>query len=145
MDARPFETIKDILRCLNLVQSLYKGRNAPIWRKREPTYMKLSGTDRLTPIIPEIVEVCSRPGRPYLIQNFFFNFFYNPVQVCLYKFFGHSASQLRSRSCLLVNYDADFWQGEKLDQLSKADPKATKLKQTLEAFDGIAHEQDRLK
>ena len=32
MDARPFDTIHDILRCLSLAQSLHKGRNAPIWR-----------------------------------------------------------------------------------------------------------------
>ena len=31
-DARPFETIEGILRCLSLVQSLLKDRNAPIWR-----------------------------------------------------------------------------------------------------------------
>ena len=30
--ARPFDTICDILRALRLVQSLLKGRNAPIWR-----------------------------------------------------------------------------------------------------------------
>ena len=29
--ARPFDTICDILRALRLVQSLLKGRNAPIW------------------------------------------------------------------------------------------------------------------
>ena len=28
MDARPFDTIHDILSCLSLVQSLFKGRNA---------------------------------------------------------------------------------------------------------------------
>ena len=27
---------------------LLKGRNAPIWRKREPTHMKMSGADRLS-------------------------------------------------------------------------------------------------
>ena len=47
IDARPFDTIHDILRCLSLAQSLRKGQNAPIWRKREPTYMGLSGTDEL--------------------------------------------------------------------------------------------------
>ena len=46
--ARPFDTIHDILRCLSLAQSLLKGRNAPIWRKRAPTHMTLSGTDGLT-------------------------------------------------------------------------------------------------
>ena len=45
--ARPFDTIHDILRCLSLVQSLPKGRNALIWRQRMPTHMILSGTDRL--------------------------------------------------------------------------------------------------
>ena len=48
MDARPFDTINDILRCLSLVQSLYEDRNAPNWRKREPTHMRLSGTDKLS-------------------------------------------------------------------------------------------------
>ena len=48
MDARPFDTIHDILRRLSLVQYLLKGRNAPIRCKREPTHMRLSGTDRLT-------------------------------------------------------------------------------------------------
>ena len=47
MDARPSDTTHDILWWLSLVQSLFKGRNVPIWRKREPTQMKLSGTDRL--------------------------------------------------------------------------------------------------
>ena len=32
MDARPFDTIHDILRCLSVAQSLLKGRNAPISR-----------------------------------------------------------------------------------------------------------------
>ena len=32
MDARLFDTIHEILRCLSLAQSLLKGRNAPIWR-----------------------------------------------------------------------------------------------------------------
>ena len=41
----------------------------------------------------------------------------NHGQNCLYKFFGHSASQLRARSCILVNYDADFWQQDKLSQV----------------------------
>ena len=31
----------------------------------------------------------------------------------LYCFFGYSASQLRNRSCLFVNKDADFWEDEK--------------------------------
>ena len=47
MDARPFDTINDILRFLSLVQYLLKGRNGPIWSKREPNHMRLSGTDRL--------------------------------------------------------------------------------------------------
>ena len=45
--ARPFDTIHDILRSLSLVNSLLKGRNAPIWRKRVPTHMRLSVTDGL--------------------------------------------------------------------------------------------------
>ena len=45
MDARPFDTIHDIL--LSLVESLLKGRNASIWRKREPTHMRLSGAHEL--------------------------------------------------------------------------------------------------
>ena len=31
MDTRNFDTIHDMLRCLDLVQSLLKGQNAPIW------------------------------------------------------------------------------------------------------------------
>ena len=38
-------------------------------------------------------------------------------EICLYKFFGHSASQLRARSCIMVNYDADFWQETKLSEV----------------------------
>ena len=52
IDARPFDTILDILRCISLVQFLLKGLNAPFWFKREPTYMRLSGTDRLRGFIP---------------------------------------------------------------------------------------------
>ena len=42
-DARPFETIQDILRCLSLVQSLLKGGNAQIWRigNRRGKYISL--------------------------------------------------------------------------------------------------------
>ena len=47
-DVRPFDTTFDILRCLSLVKSLVKGQNAPIWRIRKPTHMRLSGTDGLT-------------------------------------------------------------------------------------------------
>ena len=47
VDTRPFDTIKFIVRCLSLVQSLLKGRNTPIWRKRKSTHMRPSGTDRL--------------------------------------------------------------------------------------------------
>ena len=47
-DARPFDTIQDILRCLSLVQPLLKGRNAPIWRKRDPMHMRPSRTHGLT-------------------------------------------------------------------------------------------------
>ena len=46
-DARPFDAIHDLLRCLRLVQSLLIGRNAPIWRKRELTHMRLSGAEGL--------------------------------------------------------------------------------------------------
>ena len=46
-NARPFATTHDILWCLRFVQSLLKGRSAPIWRTLEPTHMRLSGTDRL--------------------------------------------------------------------------------------------------
>ena len=48
--AWPFDTILDILRCLSLAQSLLKSRNALIWRKWEPTDMRLSGTARLITI-----------------------------------------------------------------------------------------------
>ena len=41
--AQPFETIDKILRCLSLV--LLKDRDAPIWRKRELTHLRRSGTD----------------------------------------------------------------------------------------------------
>ena len=50
INARPFDIgrfQKDILRCLSLVRFLLKDRNSPLWRKREPTHMRLSGTDRL--------------------------------------------------------------------------------------------------
>lgn len=42
----------------------------------------------------------------------------------------------------MVNYDADFWQEDKLDKVSKGE---RTLKEKLDAFDGIAHEQDRLR
>ena len=45
--AKPFYTTHEIIRSLSLVQSLHKGRNAPLWRKREPTHVRLSGTDGL--------------------------------------------------------------------------------------------------
>ena len=45
--ARHFETFHDILRSLSLVKSYLKGLNVPIWRKRAPKYMRLSGTDGL--------------------------------------------------------------------------------------------------
>ena len=41
--ARPFDTIHEILRCLSLVQTPPRGRNAPIW----DCHVRLSGTDRL--------------------------------------------------------------------------------------------------
>ena len=47
----------------------------------------------------------------------------------LYRFFGHSASQLRYRICLLVNYDAIFWQDDKLAQINPS------LKATLAEID----------
>ena len=46
--ARPFGTIHDILRSLSLVQSLFKGRNAPTLRLWKPTHMRLQGTDGLS-------------------------------------------------------------------------------------------------
>ena len=46
--ARPFGTIHNILRSLSLVESILKGRIAPIWCQREPTHMRLSGADGLT-------------------------------------------------------------------------------------------------
>ena len=52
MDARPFDTFHDILRCLSLVKSLFKGRNAPILRKWEPTHMRLPGC-----ILPKFILV----------------------------------------------------------------------------------------
>ena len=51
LTARRFDTINDILKSLSLAQSLLKGRNAPIWRQREPTHLRLSGTDGLKPKI----------------------------------------------------------------------------------------------
>ena len=45
--ARPFDTIHDIPRSLSLAESLLKGRNTPILRQREPTQMRLPGTDGL--------------------------------------------------------------------------------------------------
>ena len=33
-DARPFDTIHNILQCVNLVQSILRDRNVPIWRIR---------------------------------------------------------------------------------------------------------------
>ena len=32
IDARRLDTLHDILRCFSFVQSLFKDRNAPIWR-----------------------------------------------------------------------------------------------------------------
>ena len=49
MDTRFFDTIQDI-RYLSFVQSLLRGRNTSILREREPTHMRLSGTDRLSQI-----------------------------------------------------------------------------------------------
>ena len=49
LEKRPpdVDTMLDILRSLGLARSLFKGRNAPIWRKREPTHMRLPVTDGL--------------------------------------------------------------------------------------------------
>ena len=47
MDARPFDTIHDILRWLSLVLYVLEDRNAPIWRKREATHMLPEGSNRL--------------------------------------------------------------------------------------------------
>ena len=58
---RLFDTINDLLRSPSLVQSLLKGRKAPIWRQRAPTLMILSGTDGL-----KSVEICS----PFLLLTF---------------------------------------------------------------------------
>ena len=41
-----FENIRDILRSLSLVQSLFGGLNAPIWYRWEPTHMRRSRTER---------------------------------------------------------------------------------------------------
>ena len=53
-DIQPFGTIRDIQRCLSLVHSLFKGRNAPIWCKWEPTHLRLSGTDGLRNNYPNV-------------------------------------------------------------------------------------------
>ena len=58
--ARRFRTIQDIQRSLSLAQSLLKGRNAPIWRKRGPTHMTLSRTDELN----DILVAGSQSGSP---------------------------------------------------------------------------------
>ena len=47
IDARPFDTTHDIVRALSRVQSRLEVRKAPIWRKWEPTHMRLSVTHRL--------------------------------------------------------------------------------------------------
>ena len=48
MDARLFDNIHDILRCISLVQSLLEALLAQIWPKQEPQHMRLLVTDRLT-------------------------------------------------------------------------------------------------
>lgn len=58
---------------------------------------------------------------------------------CLYRFFAHSASQLRYRTCLLVNYDASFWQEDRLAQ------HAPTLRATLGQLDRLVDPADRLK
>ena len=50
-------------KCLSLVKSLLEGRHLPIWEKREPTHMRLSGTDRLiveTKILKILKQTWSR-------------------------------------------------------------------------------------
>ena len=78
MDARPFDTINDILRCPSLVQSLLKGRNVPIWRKREPTHMRQAGTERLRLRGPKL---CSKLHKVELDFNCSF-FAYRPIKAC---------------------------------------------------------------
>ena len=71
MDARPFATIHDILRFLSLVQSLLKGGNAPIWRNREPTHIRLSGSDRLSDILKgKDIDDPADMAKPEIYRNF---------------------------------------------------------------------------
>ena len=86
MDARPFDTIHDFLRCRSLVRSLLKGRYAPIWRKREPTYMRLLGTDWLRldwhplsrkiysfPLATLLLNISAAPNQRELFRKMFSN------------------------------------------------------------------------
>ena len=45
--AQPFDSIHDALRSLSPVQYLLECRPVPIWRLREPTHIRLPGTDGL--------------------------------------------------------------------------------------------------
>ena len=49
---RHIDTIHDIHGSLSLVESLLKGRNAPICRKLELMHLIQSGTDGLVPFYP---------------------------------------------------------------------------------------------
>ena len=45
--SRRFDTTHIIIRSLSLLQSLLKGRNAQIWRQREPTFWEQAGLRHL--------------------------------------------------------------------------------------------------
>ena len=66
MNARPFDTLHDMLRFLSFVESLIEDRNAPIWRKGEPTHLRLPvRTDRLGDRIFEkklLIQPVSQPN-----------------------------------------------------------------------------------
>ena len=76
-DDWPFDTIDDILWCLRLVQSLIKGRNALIWRKRKPTHMRLSETDRLSGIVDHITDIINKMLLKYFIFKTSWNIYFN--------------------------------------------------------------------
>ena len=50
-------------------QSLLEIRNAPIWRKREPTHLRLSGTDRLNGSLSQHFLVVVQ-NRAFVLWNF---------------------------------------------------------------------------
>ena len=52
MDARPFDTIHDVLWCLSLVQSLFKDRNAPI-RRIQNRRVKISTKEKKEVLLGE--------------------------------------------------------------------------------------------